>query len=192
MNEEALALRKIKKGKKPVFIQQEAHKIKGVPQKWRKPRGRHAKMRLHLRGYKRWPKTGWGSPQSVKGLHHTGLEIIMVHTLGALEQIDNAKQGIIIGGGVGSKKKLDLIAAAQSKNITILNIKDVAAKKKQIQDRFALRKEKKKVEAKKEEKKKPAKKEKAAAKEAKAEEKTEEDKKEQEKKEKDKLLTQRQ
>jgi len=199
---EQLAQRKEQKGKKPSFIQQDSHKKKRVAQKWRKPRGRHSKLRLHIRGYKRWPCTGWRSPRSVKGLHTSGLEIVVVHNLTELGKIDGTKQGVVIGSAVGAKNRIPLIEVTQAKNITLLNIKDIDTYKKQLQDTFNARKErnakktKKKEEKKTEEKKKEEKKTEEKKKEEKKtktiEKKVEESedvKKEMEKKEKDKLLT---
>ena len=186
---EIITQRKEHKKKKPHFIQQDSHKKKGVPQKWRKPRGRHSKMRLQLRSYHRCPKVGWGSPGAVKGLHPKGLEIMMVHTLSELDHIDNTKQGIILGSGVGMKKKMALLEAAQSKNITLLNVKNIEEYKKQMEQKITARREKKNRREKTKEEVKAAKK-----KEVKEEKKeaTEKEKKEQEKKEKDKLLIKKQ
>lgn len=181
MNEQ-LAQRKEQKGKKPSFIQQDSHKKKRVAQKWRKPRGRHSKLRLHLRGYKRWPCTGWRSPRTVKGLHTSGLEIVVVRNLTELGKIDGTKQGVVIGSSVGAKNRITLIEVTQAKNITLLNIKDIDTYKKQLQDTFNARKERNAKKTKKTEEKKTKTIEKKV-------EESEDVKKEMEKKEKDKLLT---
>ena len=206
---ELLAQRKEKKGKKPTFLQQDGHKKARLSKTWRKPRGRHSKIRLQLRGYKRMPKVGWGSPTAVKGLHQTGLEGVLVYNIGDVNEIDAQKQGMIIGRQVGAKKKLVIIQAAQAKNITLLEIKSIDDYKKELEKQFSERVTKKKgkeekAAAKKEEKKKVEDKE-EKKKEEKAEDKEEKEKKEKaekaedkeekekkEKAEKDKLLIKRQ
>ena len=197
---ELLAQRKEKKGKKPDFLQQDGHKKAGLSKTWRKPRGRHSKIRLRLRGYKRGPKVGWGSPTAVKGLHQNGLEVVLVYNIGDVNKIDAQKQGIIISRQVGAKKKLVIIQAAQAKNITLLEIKSVDDYKKKLEKQFSERvtkkkkgkEEKAKKAEKKEEKKKVEEKEEKEKKDKveKAEDKAEKEKKE--KAEKDKLLIKRQ
>lgn len=201
---ELLAQRKEKKGKKPAFLQQDGHKKARLSKTWRKPRGRHSKIRLQLRGYKRMPKVGWGSPTAVKGLHQNGLEGVLVYNLGDVNEIDAQKQCIIIGRQVGAKKKLGIIQAAQAKNITLLEIKSVDDYKKELEKRFSERVTKKKKGKEEKAKKKEVaadkkQKEVAAPKpeEKKEEEKVEkveekEEKEKKEKAEKDKLLIKRQ
>ena len=200
---ELLAQRKEKKGKKPTFLQQDGHKKARLSKTWRKPRGRHSKIRLRLRGYKRMPKVGWGSPTAVKGLHQTGLEGVLVYNIGDVNEIDAQKQGMIIGRQVGAKKKLGIIQAAQAKNITLLEIKSIDDYKKELEKRFSERvtkkkkgkEEKAKKAEKKEEKKKEEKVENKEEKEKKEKAEKVEDKEEKEKKEKaekDKLLIKRQ
>ena len=200
---ELIQFKKSRKAKKPKFIQQDGHKKISLAEKWRKPRGRHSKLRLNLRGYKRRPRVGWGSPAQVKGLHATGLEIILVQNVQDVNKLDEKKHGVIIGASVGNKKRLDVLDAVQKKNLILLNIKDIDNYKKNIQEQFNQRKEKrkkilekKKEEKKSKEKKKEEKKEQQETDEQKKEEKkeqqeTDEQKKEREKKEQDKLLTKR-
>ena len=187
--ERLLGLRKVLKKKKPDFVKQDAHKLKRVPKKWKKPRGLQSKIRLHIRGYRKEVSKGYCSPKQVRGLHPTGLKPIWVATKNQLQDINKEEQGIIIKKTVGKKKKIELIKIANEKGIVILNVKNAEtfvktveenlAKKKQEKQNKILEKSKKQKEA----VKKPTKKETPAK-----EEKSEEEKKEQEKKEKDKIL----
>ncbi len=185
---EMLKVRATIKRKKPVFIREEAKKIKKLSKMgWRKPRGWHNKMRHGFKGHRRCVEPGWGSPAEVKGLHRSGLQMIPINTIAELAKIDPAKQGIIIAANVGTKKKMDIIDAAVKKKITILNIKDPA---KFVEGKKALfQKNKDERLAKKEAKKKKAEAKPKKSIEQKVEKaESDEEKKEHEKKELDKAL----
>jgi large subunit ribosomal protein L32e len=200
---ELLEKRRMLKKKKPDFIRQDAHKKKKVGWKWRKPRGSDSKMRTGKKGYKRSVKVGWGSPSAVRGLSQEGLQSVLVSNAGDVQNIDPKTSILVILAGVGTKKRLEIVEKAMSKNIKIANYKDPAKfveevkkefeKKKKEKEKLKEDREKKREAAKKEAQKKKEKEEKKAAekegkKEEKEEEMTEEEKKLEEKQEKDKLL----
>src|SRR5512137_622788 len=107
---EMLKVRSTIKRRKPVFIREEAKKIKKLSRMgWRHPRGWHNKMRHGFKGHRRCVEPGWGSPAEVKGLHRNGLQMVPIYTLSELAKIDSAKQGIIIAANVGTKKKMAII-----------------------------------------------------------------------------------
>lgn len=185
---ELLELRKKIKKKKPSFVRQDAHKKPRLEKKWRKPKGIHSKMRLKLRGYRRSVSVGYGSPKKVRGLHNSGLKSIMINSIKDIEKLDSKKECAAIAKTIGMKKRILLINKAKAVGVRIINIKNVDAYLKNLEEKFAKRKEKKKERKKKEKAKevKKGKKEELADKI-----KTEEEKKEKVKKEKDKLLTKR-
>jgi large subunit ribosomal protein L32e len=120
-----LKVRATIKKKKPHFILSETKKIKKLQRRgWRKPRGLHHKMRHGFKGYRRCVEVGWGSPAEVKGLHRSGMEMVIVNNPKELESINPEKQGILIGGTVGTRKKIQIIELAMKKKIAILNLKD--------------------------------------------------------------------
>src|SRR3989338_947426 len=183
----SLALRKALKARKPTFLAQDIHKHKAIRVRWRKPRGSDSKMRQHLRGYRSSVETGWKSPRSVRGLHHLGLEMVLVSHEKQIATLNPQTQGALISGTVGFKKQLALIEVLQKKKITILNFKDVqtylTTAKKKYEEKKAAQKAKEKVKEEKH-KKVTKKKEEDLSKTI-----SEEEKKQQEKREKDKLLT---
>jgi len=140
---ELLAIRKLLKRKKPTFIRQDAHKKKRVSDIWRKPRGRHNKMRLHIKGYARGRSTGYGSPVAVKGLSKQGLVQCVVTTLNDFANKNPKTDGIIISRTVGAKNRLALIDYAQKNNFTIINL-DVDKVKQSIENQIAEKKSRKK------------------------------------------------
>lgn len=179
---ELLELRKSIKAKKPKFVRQDSNRM--MNDKWRRPRGKSSKMRYNLRGYPRNVEPGWGSPAEVKGLHKSGLKIVLVNSLLDLSKINPKTEGIVISGKLGAKKRINIINEAKKKSIIILNIKPDAYLKR-IEEK---KKQKKSAKEEKQKRKEQKKKEKKPVAEKK-EELTEEQKKELEKQEKDKILT---
>ena len=176
--------------KKPKFVRQDIHKKSKLSKKWRKPKGWHAKMRLGFRGKIKAISTGYGVPKKVRNLTKEGLRTILINSKQELVKIKNKEEAIIISSKVGNKKRIDIIQEAQKNEIKIVNIKDIDAFLKKIEEMTKLKKElrKRKQETKKEKEKKETKKEKKEDLAAKV---SDEEKKEQEKKEKDKLLIKR-
>lgn len=179
-----LELRTKIKNRKPVFLRQDVHKRKRLSHKWRKPKGIHSKIRHHFKGRRKMPSPGYKSPFLARGLHSTGLEIVMIYSPDGLSKIKKETQGIIVASTVGKKKKIEILKKAKEMNIEILNLNvDQAIEKIES---FIKSKATKKPETKKEE---PKEKKIEESKEEK--ELTDEKRKEMEKKEKDKVLTKR-
>ncbi len=153
-----LQLRKRTKKQKPVFVVKEYYKTARVKRRWRFPGGRHSPVRQEHRGRPALPTPGYGSPNAVKGLHASGLEMVVVHTVKALAALNPTKQAAIIASTVGAKKRISLLEHASSNNITLLNVKDIPAALEQVQKSLAARRksreEKRKSKSKKEEEKK--------------------------------------
>lgn len=190
MDKKLIELREKIKSKKPDFIRQDAYKKKRLCKKWRKPKGKHSKMRLHRKGHRKSVSPGYSSPNVVKGFHPTGLKGILVSSIKDLEVIKPETEGAVISKTTGTKKRVGIVLRAKEKGINILNIKDLA---KYLENIEIMQKERKEAKIKREEKKTKKKKEAEKKSEQKKKEKlaekiSEEEKKEQEKKEKDKLL----
>lgn len=189
---ELLQLRKKIKEKKPDFIRQDAHKKAKIGYKWRRPKGIDSKMRLKLKGYRRSPSMGWGSPKKVRGLHKSGLKSVVIHSIKEIEKLNPTKEGIVIASGVGMKKRISFINKAKEKNIRILNIKNVQEYLENVAQKLKKRKKKRKDIKKRGEKVEKKKGKEKAKDKLEDKIKTEEEKKEEEKKEKDKILTKKQ
>jgi len=182
----ALELRNAMKKKKPVFLKQDAHKKSKLKKNWRQPRGRHSKIRLKLKSYKKQPSMGYSSPRIVRGLNPKGFKEVHVYNLADLSKIQK-DEVILIGRTIGLKKKLEILKKIkESKDMTVSNVKDIDKFIKEAEERLS---SKKKESDKKEEEKKKSKEEalkKAEEKKKEEEKKTEEEKKEEgEKKEKE-------
>lgn len=171
--------------KKPTFRMQDAHKMKRLKQRWRRPRGKDSKMRRHLIGYNEFPSHGYSSPRAIRGKLN-GLDPVIVANVNELGAINPQLQIAVLSSGVGMKTRLALLKIASEKNIRIFNFKNptkvIELQSQALVDRKAARQ---KLLA-----KRSVKKEVKKEKESKLEETvSEEDKKKAEKEEKDKVIT---
>lgn len=121
---EAMAARAAKKAVQPRFRRHEWWRYKrlgGKHASWRVPRGIHSKVRRHY-GY-RPPlvSIGYRGPNAARGLHPSGFEEVMVHTLEELKAINKTTQAARVGGTVGGRRAAELEAEADKLGIRILN-----------------------------------------------------------------------
>ncbi len=187
--EKMLKLRKQLKARKPDFIREDYQKRACIPLPWRRPRGLHSKMRHRFAGHRALVDPGYGSPRRVYGLHPSGYEPVLVHTINELSRLDVKNQGAVLGSTLGLPKRIALLAKAKELGVKVLNVKDIDAELKKIQDSIAARKEAK-IKAAKEKEAKT--KEKAKKPELAEKVLSEEEQKKKAKEEKDKVLTARQ
>ena len=88
-------------------------------QKWRRPRGRHSKIRRKRFGYPIKVMIGFKRNQAHSGLIE-GLKPILVYNVQEMSKL--AKNSMaIIAARVGARKKLEMIKKAQEMGIKILN-----------------------------------------------------------------------
>ena len=118
---EDLEKRKERKDSQPAFKRGEWFRYKRLGTAWRRPRGVTNKMRRN-RGY-RPPKVriGFGKPASVRFLHPSGFEEVLVHNIKEMESIDPKVQAARIGSTVGTRKRTFMIEVADKKGIRVLN-----------------------------------------------------------------------
>jgi large subunit ribosomal protein L32e len=120
----ALGVRREKNAVRPAFRRHEwwrYKKLGGKHATWRVPRGIHSKVRRHF-GY-RPPlvSIGYRGPESVRGLHPSGFQEVLVHNEADLAKLDKATQAARIGGTVGGRKQKLIVAAADKAGIHVLN-----------------------------------------------------------------------
>ena len=107
------------------FIRQDAGRYSKLGKKrkkllkWRKPKGRHSKMREKRIGYPASPKVGHKSNKKEAGKIN-GKMPYLVYNSSDLEKA--GKDSMIIIGKVGARKRLELIKKADEKNLEILNV----------------------------------------------------------------------
>ena len=104
--------------KKPHFKRQNWNKMSKLgkgrkkKQRWRHPKGRDSKLRLGEKAYGRKVKIGWG------GAKKDRKDVVRIVNVEELKSVKNKE---IIIGGVGKKKREEIIKIAKEKGIKILN-----------------------------------------------------------------------
>jgi len=116
-----LNLRKRLKRRKPEFKRQELHAQKMLKRTWRKPRGKHSKLRKHERARGRLPSPGYSSPKAVKGKDPLGFKPVRVFRPEDLENIDPKEERAIIAAGVGRKKRFEISRKAEELKVKLKN-----------------------------------------------------------------------
>ncbi|MEM2908268.1 MAG: 50S ribosomal protein L32e [Candidatus Hadarchaeales archaeon] len=109
------------KRRMPKFRRQEWFRFKRLGEKWRRPRGKDSKMRLGKKGKPAMPSVGYRLPKSVRGLHPSGREEVLVRNPKDVERVDASKQVIRIASDVGKRKREQIIARAKELGIQVLN-----------------------------------------------------------------------
>ena len=118
---DALAKRALISGRRPAFKRQEWFRYSKLGEKWRKPKGIHSKMKRCLKRRPPMVDIGYRGPKSVRNLHPSGFEEVLVYNVDGLEGIDPKKQAVRIGGTVGTKKRMAIEDRADELGIRVLN-----------------------------------------------------------------------
>lgn len=111
-------------GKKRVqFRRQEWFRYVKFGEEWRKPRGKHSKMREHLSRRPPVVDAGYRGPRKVRGLHPSGFREVLVHNVAELEKLDPAREAARIASTVGDRKRVLIEEKATELNLRVLNRK---------------------------------------------------------------------
>lgn len=87
---------------------------------WRRPRGKHNKIRLKRVGYPVQPTIGFASPKATSG-KLDGLLPVLVSNVKDVSKLDK-KSIAIIARTLGAKKKIEIIKKLNEMNIKIANV----------------------------------------------------------------------
>ena len=120
---EQLVIRRQIKKRTPHFLRDEGFRYKRIPKNWRRPTGYTSKLRINLKYRPSKVRIGFRAPKLVRGLHASGFEEVMIHTVKELETIDPKKQAVRIGGTVGTKKRTEIAKRADELTIRVLNMR---------------------------------------------------------------------
>jgi large subunit ribosomal protein L32e len=107
------------------FKRENSHKKAQTPESWRRPRGKHSRVRLEVNGAPAKPKIGYRTDKEIRGTHPSGYEEVMVHNTDDLENVDPEVEAARIGGTVGGRKRAKIIEKADDENIKVLNRNEV-------------------------------------------------------------------
>jgi large subunit ribosomal protein L32e len=118
-----LVIRRQIKKRTPHFLRDEGFRYKRIPKNWRRPNGITSKLRINLKYRPSKVRVGFRAPKIVRGLHPSGFEEVMIHSVKELETINPKKQAVRIGGTVGTKKRLVIAKRADELDIRVLNMR---------------------------------------------------------------------
>lgn len=117
-----LAKRAVISGRRPAFKRQEWFRYKKLDtDSWRRPKGIHSKMKRNLKRRAPVVDIGFRGPTTVRNLHPSGFEEVLVNNIDGLEGIDPKKQAVRIGRTVGTKKRVTIQERAEQLGIRVLN-----------------------------------------------------------------------
>ena len=173
--------------KKPDFIRTDAFQVKRLKIRWKKPRGKHNKIRLGKAGKPKRPKIGYSNTGELK-YRINNLIPFLIKNENDLSLIKNDRHVAILSKNLGDKKRLSIVKKILNLKIKVANIKDLEDYYKKLEKIPQDRKEKKMIKKDRKEKSKEEIKKILKKKELEKEEKTEEQKQEEIELEKRKIL----
>jgi large subunit ribosomal protein L32e len=108
--------------KKPLFRRTQGAMYRRLKNKgWRRPDGKHNKIREGKKGKGEVPSIGYGAERSKRHLHPSGFEEVMVYNIIDIQKIDPAKQAARISAKIGKRKKEALLEELKNAKIKVLN-----------------------------------------------------------------------
>jgi len=111
--------------KRPAFRRQNWFRYKRLGEKWRRPRGIHSKMRRHFKYRIPVAQVGFRGPTSVRGLHPSGFEEVLVNNPKDVDNVNPETQAIRISSTVGDKKREVIVKKADDLKIRVFNRRDL-------------------------------------------------------------------
>ena len=127
MADEKMRLIRMRAGNRARFQRRGVHEKDRLADVWRKPKGRHNKLRRQIKAKGPLPRPGYGSPAAVRGLHPCGLSDMLVYNEGMLAPLDPEVHAVRIAAGVGRKKKTEIQKKALDAGFRVLNPVQVQA-----------------------------------------------------------------
>ncbi|MEM1724892.1 MAG: 50S ribosomal protein L32e [Thermoplasmata archaeon] len=111
--------------KRPLFRRQEWFRYKKLGEAWRRPKGKHSKMREHKKYRPPVVDSGFRGPKKVRYLHPSGYRDVLVHNVNELSKLNKELDAVRIASTAGKKKKLEIYKTAVEKGFKVLNYKEV-------------------------------------------------------------------
>ena len=125
----ALLTRKSQRSSMPKFRRQEWFRYFRLARTgWRKPKGYQSKQRLNMKYRTPMVRIGHRKIASVRGLHPSGFEEVLVNTLSELDGLDPERQAVRIGSKVGNRKRSVMHDRADQLGLRVLNRRRIQRK----------------------------------------------------------------
>jgi large subunit ribosomal protein L32e len=119
----AIKLKEKISSERPDFKRSETHRFPRLGDKWRSSKGIRSKMRLKKRSRSAIVETGYRSPVIARDLHPSGKAEVLVFRVHDLDSVDRVAEVVRIAAAVGARKRLEIIQAASTRRIAIVNIR---------------------------------------------------------------------
>ena len=117
-----IAVLNSQKKKQPAFRRQEWFRYRRLSKTgWRKPKGMQSSQRVNRKYRSPVARVGYRKISSVRGLHPSGFEEVMVHKPADLDGIDPERQAVRIGARVGNRKRAQIHDRADDLGLRVLN-----------------------------------------------------------------------
>ncbi len=124
-----LATRAAQMKKQPKFRRQEWFRYHRLSRTgWRKPKGLQSKQRLNMKYRTPMARVGYGKISSVRGLHSSGFEDILVNNPNDLDGLDPERQAVRVGASVGNRKRAKIHDRADDLGLRVLNRRKINRK----------------------------------------------------------------
>lgn len=101
------------------FRRAEYFRYKKLGDKWRKPRGKHNKVRKYIGD--KLPRPLIGFKKKTRGLHPSGYRDVLVSNVSELENLDKNTQAVRISGKVGGRKRQLILEKTRELELKVLN-----------------------------------------------------------------------
>jgi len=88
--------------------------------KWRRSKGRHAKIRQKWKGYPQMPSVGYKSPRATRGFVK-GKKTVMINNISDLSKIKSNEIGIV-ARLIGKKARIELAKKALELKVHLVNL----------------------------------------------------------------------
>ena len=125
----ALLTRKFQRSSMPKFRRQEWFRYYRLARTgWRKPKGYQSKQRLNMKYRTPMVRVGHRKIASVRGLHPSGFEEILVNTISDLNDLDPERQAVRIASKVGNRKRSVIHDRADQLGLRVLNRRRIQRK----------------------------------------------------------------
>ena len=117
-----IKLRNTMSRKRKSFKRQENNKFDKLGTGWKKPRGKHSKLRQKMNG-RQMVSVGFRGPAATRGMHPSGKREVLVSSPVGMDGLTNVL--VRIGSTVGKKKKQEILNKAQTLKLEVIGKREV-------------------------------------------------------------------
>ncbi|OIO41531.1 hypothetical protein CO154_00985 [Candidatus Pacearchaeota archaeon CG_4_9_14_3_um_filter_31_7] len=146
--EHLLKIKKEKKKRQPIFLRKDYNKKLKLGKKekkkrrWKFPVGVHNKQRKRMKGHRNIVSIGYKSPKALRH-HFNESKIIKIYSVNQLKNLPKEKDFVLLLGGIGMKKRSEILKIAKDRNLIFINVKNIDEELNKIYVEMKSRKEEK-------------------------------------------------